>query len=349
MCFKFVRYFSGHLTDKYYTMLINEILTEAISLTQYESKVQGLIIKGLQKALKRLSKTKGKFPEEEQELTQNDRSYPFRTQMVNLFTKYLATDIAKEFKNLKTIDGVQVDTIKFIKSEYGGYAQGTDLYIGSIIIKNIARTTIDTIDQFCIDASGEYPDRVITFFTMCAIIADGVDRHSKFLLNEILDQIQSGVDSIINTLTHELVHTSQHGRQFQKGRSNLEYRSYLDKKKGEFISLHNNKDWNKNPRARELYYASPQEIPAFAHEIALYIIRAYALPEITSVEEISTVTPEDITYAMSRYPMIASLATNPDPRAKKVYQRYAKLVYLEVQNYIQQLKQKLTKEAVPAT
>lgn len=330
-------------------MLIHEILSEAISLTQYESKVQGMIINGLQKALKRLSKAKGKFPEQEQELTQNDSGYPFRTKMVDLLTRYLATDIAKEFKNLKTIDGVHIDTIKFIKSEYGGYAQGTDLYIGSRIIKNIARITVDTIDEFCINAADEYPDRVTTFFTMCTIIADGADRHSKFLLNKILDEIQPGVDSIISTLTHEMVHTTQHGRQLQKGRSNLEYRSYLDKKKGEFKSLHDKNDWNENPRARELYYASPQEIPAFAHEIALYVIRAYALPQITSVEEISTITPEDITYAMSRYPMIASLATNPDPRAKKVYQRYAKLVYLEVQNYIQQLKQKLAKESVPTS
>ena len=332
-------------------MLINEILTEAISLTRYDSKVQDMFTKGLKKALKRLSKVKGKFPDEEQEVAKDGRSYPLRAKLTAVLARYLATDIAKEFKNLKTVTGAHVTSVKFIKTEHGGYAQGTDLYISSRIIKNIANIVVDQIDEFAINASDDYPDYVYTFFTMCSIVADGVDRHSNFLLNEIFEKIQQGVDAIINVVTHELVHTTQHGRQFEKGRGpfEIEYRSYLDKNKGEFYKLHAKDDWYKNPRAMELYYASPQEMPAFAHEIALYIIRAYDFPNMTSLEEIPTVDSKDIVYAMSRYPEIAKFAKSEDPRVRKVYQRYIKLVYTEVANYIEQLKQKLTKNSVPST
>ena len=351
MCFNFTRYFSECVLDKYYIMLINEILTEAISLTQYESTVQDMFVKGLQKALKRLSKLQGKFPDEEQEVAQDGRSYPLRVKLIGVLSRYLATEIAKEFKNLKTVGGAQVTNVKFIKTEHGGYASGTELYISSRIIKNIANMVVDQIDDFAINASDDYPDYVNTFFTMCGIVAGNANRHSKALLNEILDKIQQGIDNIISVVTHELVHTTQHGRQFEKGRGpfEIEYRSYLDKNKGEFYKLHSKDDWYKNPRAMELYYSSPQEIPAFAHEIALYIIRAYDLPNTTTLEEIPDIRSTDIAYGMSRYPQIANFAKSEDPKARKVYQRYMKLVYAEVYNYIQRLKQKLTKEAVPAT
>jgi hypothetical protein len=149
--------------------------------------------------------------------------------------------------------------------------------------------------------------------------------------------INQMIDSMARTVIHELVHVVQHVK--QKHRDSTEYRSYLGPK-DEFYALFDIIDDQKRDpntpeykRWRKLYQASPQEIAAFAHDIANTIIQRNDLDgEDYYVDEstMSELVPE-IMSEIKRY----FVPKTPDER--KVFNRYVKRVYQELKNHIDRL------------
>lgn len=144
-------------------------------------------------------------------------------------------------------------------------------------------------------------------------------------------------------IVHELVHLEQHSREPRRSKS---YTSYLAKSANEFFSaiknLASREDW-------DMYHASPQEIPAFAHQMIYKMItqalqgkRLQDIPE----SEIPYVIQElrdllkDVSIGIKADDDALTQYLNfkgPDKRRMMIFKRFMKAVYQEVQSYIQKL------------
>jgi hypothetical protein len=164
-------------------------------------------------------------------------------------------------------------------------------------------------------------------------------KHNRDVAHRIVDKLggRSGpVAEMTDTITHEVVHVIQHRAQSGK-RKDTEYRSYLDKRKGEFRSLmgRNQKDRDyTDPQWTRLYYASPQEIGAHAHNMALIIVRDLGFDE-PGADLSIPLTAQDFVNALRK--RIGDQYKDPsNPQEQAVLRRYLKLAYQEVQRYLQQ-------------
>jgi hypothetical protein len=133
----------------------------------------------------------------------------------------------------------------------------------------------------------------------------------------------------------------QHRRQERKKFTDYEYRSYLDKHKGEFRNIVSGPH-NRDEKYFNLYLASPQEIAAFAHEAALQLIKDYSLDEIQSADDVHRIDARDIVDYVDS--VTGNRYKNPKtPKEQSVRNRYMKLVYQEVHRYIESKLSRLKK------
>jgi hypothetical protein len=324
--------------------IIQESLEEAISVTQYESTVEEAVRLGIAQAMTVMASLKGRNPEEER-LMLDDKPIPLfnrfkgslpdvlAEKISNLIEVKLGREIGKEVKLTVSFDETQPDV--------KGLADNTEIILTNRYVKKLSGRLLDKIDQSLTAsyAVEEWVDATFSTFKM-------LGSQDRYLTNVILDDSIPLIDAIVSTTLHELVHILQHHRQFQKGRTNTEYRSYLDKKKGEFSALHNKEDDlsdEEKIRYHHLYLASPQEMGSFANEMALAYIRDTDIKNATSEEGIEPVTPQDIIFYVKKY--IHNRYSDPkNQKEYAVFKRYAKLVYQEVQRYIEKIRKTFKKQ-----
>jgi len=194
-----------------------------------------------------------------------------------------------------------------------------------------------------------------------SILADLIDKVLRHLLNEIyntelskkeiaktiytsncIDNCEPQIKEIRDTFIHEMVHITQHARHPEPSEQNKwkspEYRSYLTRNKKRFhdalTNLTSQEDWN-------IYYASPQEIPAHAHNMALNLM------DITGKYS-NDMNIEDMKFLLfniidilkdfrnwindPRYEQYKEF-NKPNTKQYKIYKRFMKIVYLELVHY----------------
>lgn len=323
--------------------IIVENLDEAISVTQYETTVDEAIRSGIAQAMTVMSGLKGRNPEEER-LMLDDRSTP----LFNRFHGSLPDVLAEKISNLIKVKlgrevGKDVNlAVSFDETEprVNGLADNTEIILTNRYVKKLSKEILESVKD---SVTTSYPlDEWVdaTFFTFKML-----GSQDRYLTGIILDDSVKTIDSIVDTTLHELVHVLQHHKQYQKGRTDTEYRSYLDKKKGEFSALHNKDTLSKDDETRyyDLYMASPQEMGSFAHEMAMSMIRAYGLKDAKSEEEITPLTSEEVSSFVRKY--IHNRYSDPkNQKEYAVFKRYAKLVYQEVQRYIERIRKTFKKQ-----
>jgi len=197
----------------------------------------------------------------------------------------------------------------------------------------------DHLGAYCVD------DRVLINEDFLTEVYKRIDGKLKSLSEyykpeERFEKIQQflnlDADSWFNTKTgigyvllHEMVHVIQHIEQWAVLRSKHEYRSYGTKDASEFLKSRD------TPRFMNLYYSSPQEISAFAHNMAIEIIHSLRPADLMHVPLESGVVWKTIqNYINDGIPQ----PTNTTEI--KVYRRYAKLVYQLVARHRQWLLQR---------
>lgn len=167
-----------------------------------------------------------------------------------------------------------------------------------------------------------------------------LNKNATQLAARIVDRKRNLVNRMTDTVLHELVHVMQHRQQWQRPGGGQEYRSYLDRTKGELRSLYRGpgQGWDVDSKHfQKLYRASPQEIGAFAHNMALDIIRGFGLDE-PGAEDI-TLTATDFVQALRQ--IVGNEYRDPNnPQERAILNRYLKLAYQEVQRYIERKRQK---------
>ena len=309
-------------------MSISKLIIEAISLTQHAPRFEEKLNKIFDKHLGDLQ-------------TLHDAAYN-----ISKMTDPTIADLANEYVALIDYDLVftlkpellsmgksvgkqsltAVDIIP-MPDRVGGSADITSISINHKFIKHI-------IDFFIILIKKHVPN---SMFSEPAT-KENVNKFFMLIKDHVLPNLLGGVlvtsvaHHIANAFLHELVHIEQNARQTAIGRTNMAYKSYAGSKKpnpddddNEITQL--NKSGNVNsPRFDKLYFASPQEMAAFTHNIVNKIVNHYEIyadkdnvPMSTAASEI----PGQVKYYL----------TPTTKTEQNIFNRYVKLAYQELSRY----------------
>jgi hypothetical protein len=263
----------------------------------------------------------------------NSSDFEFREYIEDALVRQLKQSIPIHLKNnlrdalgTDAVTGIYIEPVK----DSAAFVSNRSITLDVKPVKRLATAAMHEVVDILYDNydSGE---RAKGFYKATKEIGDG----DRFYWREIYYKTNKTVEQYASTILHELVHVLQHTAQHKKGRRHrdFEYRSYLDKHKGEFRDLVS-APHDKDDRYFNLYLASPQEIAAFAHEAALRLIKDYSFDQIDSIEGFYKVDASDIVDYVNQ--ITSNRFKEPKTRQEQlVKRRYITLVYKEVQSYIQ--------------
>lgn len=323
-----------------FEFISENVVDEAISLTKHEDELANAIKTGIVKGLASLEKTF--MSNENLQEIMNDDSLSDR--YAREFMKREADSkiekaITKELKLvLEQIFGKEsISKFRFgAMKGMGGYVRGTEMIINRAYLPDLIKNIMNRFSTYLYDNynSGDRTQGMSFLFRM-------LKSNDKQTVDMMTRDFDRTINMIISIITHESVHIAQHKQQAHRPYRKTEYRSYLDKTKGEFYSqaLQAKQSRNKD-RYYDLYFASPQEIAAFAHQMAIDVIKTYDLNTVTRLEDIPKIEGEDVVIAVN-HRLNNRFAQPRNPQEVKVRRRYLKLVYQEVMNYIEHLKSKM--------
>lgn len=173
-----------------------------------------------------------------------------------------------------------------------------------------------------------------------SILEDAMNENSQFSENTL-----KLIHRLASAVLHEYVHINQNRKQKDRYDDGYEpeYRSYLMKDKNEFETMVSQQIGD---NAHKIYLASPQEIPAFAHNLAMDLIDI-----VTNQKDITDIDPKQYPEIISKLDSILKDGHTEskifkmykqfdEPNNKKYYQifkRFMKLVYQEINNYKQHI------------
>ena len=327
-------------------MRFHEFITETITIANYQDQFEKVIKESILDALKKMLNSASKdrpFDERFANIEPLTDQY-MRGFLLNFslgcrlkFSNMLESFVAQRYKNDKEfISNYRIvgNKISF-KSDIKPYGYVTKL---SIIINSIFLDAIESSIKRCIhnyffsDERNKNTSIKDNFITAVQKIIDDPTAFFKKYLHNTITQFSE-------TVTHELVHLFQHAEQFRKKRGSFEYRSYAEKDPEKFRDAMRDKSSMKNYK---IYLASPQEITAFAHNIASQILKN---TEIKSMIYWSDIDQSKYDKIISDY-VAKHLRYTPEQRRnmnyieRKVFNRYAKSVYQILQHYIETEREK---------
>lgn len=330
-------------------MKVTDII-EAISLSQHEGDIEQLIKKGLIDALGQISNLKGSdwLKKAEKSVARGE----FREMGEQLRPQLTAAIQGSLAFALKTGLGKQFN-VQYVGFEDMGkpsaYVQEQNIMINTRWSETVARSLIQTLFDAVMNNYSE-EEFVGSIYFIPKMIVSGDRAFTKIMFDDNT-KIQHQTSKLASTLVHELVHIVQHNK--QQHRDDTEYRSYLDKTKGEFNALHDKRmagqsDPDSDERYWSLYLASPQEIPAFSHQIALTIINDSGIKNAKTVEELNQLAKSvDTNWIMSAIKArLNGRFQNPkDQKEYAVLKRYMKLTYTEFAQTVNALRARLEQRA----
>lgn len=318
-------------------MRIHELITEAISVSSYDKPIELTIKKTIFGTLSELTDLYGYYKAAESDFSDyNGSSWEFMNVMTMEYEQRLLMVLGSNITDVinRQIGNDVVEKVHFKKLDRAdGQAPGRGIEVSKEYLKTIATLVIEKLISMTINDFDreDYPKG---FFSLCEEAAKG----HPFIVETINQTIYETVYKLVDVIIHELTHVLQHYPQLVKGRKDTEYRSYLDRKKSEFVKLHQSNTDKHPERWWNLYYASPQEMAAFAHNAALYIIRSYDMHRATDPSELYDITPDDIIdgirIILGKFQMNKYFDNPKTKKEQQIRNRYIKLVYMEVQKYI---------------
>lgn len=310
-------------------------LFETISLTQEQHRIIPAIFKAIEKTLYSIATRI-----EQQAFNNNQSSLSFSHVIDDIHT-YMASNLPKELKthlelaiqpkNKQTLKGITLD-ITPLSDKTEGSAGFDNVNIAYKLYQTLFKQLIDELTDHIQDYDLEYKNIV-------DVLRDYNPSESKY--------IDSIVKKITSVIVHELVHIHQHTNQKNRYRQGYEteYRSYMMNKK-KFHKLMN--DRLSTSIGRLPYLASPQEIPAFAHNLALDLIEivlgGYSLEQIAksnpdllphTIMNLKDIIQDSRNYQNNDFFNDYKQFKNPEHKQFKVFKRFMKIVYQEISQYIE--------------
>ncbi|MGZ8924350.1 MAG: hypothetical protein ACXW2E_00570 [Nitrososphaeraceae archaeon] len=318
-------------------MKILELLYENISLSSEVGTVRKLILNAVREALLKINRD---AKSNHEDLTPID---PYRLpDRVNFFlTKTTDLESRIQSKLWGSYKQIGLHSIKFVNftDNANGKAQGRTILLNAYLLQNL-------IDSIVIDIKRNVNDIDITNFDEVFSIIPNYTPSRKTW--DILK-------TIANTCIHELVHVVQDYKQSHRTKQGHypEYRSYLTKHKKEFAKAVEAVLSDVTEQDSMIYRASPQEIAAFAHNMAIDLIDIATddtpIDEMRSKNEVNgaIINLDDIikysgNYSASpKFKQYLIFNNKKNPQHYKIYKRFMKRVYQEIMQYKTKLQQRL--------
>ena len=316
-----------------YIINYNTTITEAINLTQYKSSLDQGFDESLIKSVAAIAKMKGRFVDEEEAY---DTNKPIRlvTNLRNELKLELEKQLARNLKKIiKDKMGISKITIKFsdeLDDEgTSGQAEDSVVTMAGSYTKRIATSVIQLLNTYCRET---YPQGLLVNGLFRALEMTG--KKTDTFLKIGIAPVKKIINGFMVTFIHELVHIIQQQREYKKHKD-TSYTSYLGTK-----AFHNVTDETSDEFNR-LYYASPQEIGAFAHTFATRLIIKMGIDRITDPNKLPKVTEEAIKAEIKN--RVGEMYQNPSSKVEYgIFKRYLKLVYLEFAYYIESRRKALS-------
>jgi len=333
----------------------NTELDEEISLTQYEPVITKAIYSSIKDALIRFEKDYGihKFNSDPRKREEFNQGY--MTKLGNVFTEELKTRIDAMILQTLEHTGMKIEpslkAVEFSKSvgDARGVAKGGTNYpyiqLAPRLLDKLPKLVYERLFNRTLNGDfGGEGHLLSAFWSTVKHTIKNWDSESTEM------GIENPIYDIVDVFIHELVHIKQHVRQKNKGRNEIEFRSYLDKDKHEYQKL-TRKNWkdgtydmsNLSPeeikRYYQLYKASPAEISAKAHNLVLQIIKKFDFGNPNDYAKADYIeNSQEALRDIPRYleDFLYLYKDNQDKRTQMVKKRYYKLVYQELYARLQQ-------------
>jgi hypothetical protein len=330
-------------------MRIYEIINETISFTKYTDDVTSDIVNGIVHGIILVSNNRDKLLAR---ANQSNNIPKFLKDLKELTGNAIAESIKRDLKitaNNIILDNNITKTspiwVIFSDPPLGGgndsaWVRGATISLPNRyiidIVDNIINYIMYNLQKALPDRNKKPNNKTVAVYRENLILERLLNIMSKnSAIMQCIEQqptIDNSIKKLSSLFIHELVHLRQNYIQHMQGRNadDFEYRSYLDKTPGEFNKLTRLKD--RSERWKELYITSPQEMNAFAHNIALNIINDYGLsdPEIelpSQKEMLDKIT----SYVKKHYDK------NNTPIDQPTYKRYIKQTYTVLKDYLEHI------------
>jgi hypothetical protein len=342
---------------RYREFVIEQELDEEISLTQYEPVITKAIYSSIKDALIRFAQdySVAKFHSDPREREEFNQGY--MTKLGNVFTEELKGYItAMLIQQLEDV-GIKIEPhlrqVDFPSAKgFNGAAGYNKIELNANLVVKLSKAVYEYLYEITLNGDfGGEGELLSAFWDSVRYTIKNWDSKSKRIRN-----IEDPIYEIVDVFIHELVHIKQHAKQAKRKGNNdyggrTEFRSYLDKKKNEYSKLAH-KHWTgtdydsdllspeERQRYHQLYYASPAEMSAHAHNIVLKIIKNFDFTntdDYTRADYIENaqIALRDITIYLDEY-LHSRYKDSTDKRTQMVYKRYHKLVYQELYARLQQ-------------
>lgn len=159
------------------------------------------------------------------------------------------------------------------------------------------------------------------------------------------------LEKLIRTFIHEVTHVAQHLPQQKKGMDTTDYTSYLAKKKEFYKSFEQDpvtKQYRDPQLMSRLHAASPQEIGAFTHNLAMEISEFLGWED--DLENVKYYNSEEhhnnLIHTIRNFLTDRGI-TMKTPAEVAVFRRYLKMVYVELERYRRYLLDQARKKEMP--
>jgi hypothetical protein len=332
-------------------------LDEEISLTQYEPVITKAIYASIKDALIRFAQDYDRTKFHTFDFDREEFNQGYMTKLGNVFTEELKQYItAMLIQQLEDV-GIKIEPhlrqVDFPSSKGSqGSAGYNKIKLNANLVVELSKVVYQSLYDLTLSGNfGGEGELLSAFWDSVRYTIKNWNSESKRIRN-----IEDSIYKIVDVFIHELVHIKQHAKQAKRKGNNdyggrTEFRSYLDKKKDEFSNLAN-KHWTggdydsdllspeEKQRYHQLYYASPAEISAHAHNIASKIIKSFDFANTDDYTranyiENAQIALRDITSYLDEY-LHSRFKGSTDKRTQMVYKRYHKLVYQELYARLQQ-------------
>jgi len=326
-----------------------EIINESISFTKYAGGTRDDIVSGIIRGVEVIGDQKNLYMDYlPQIVSYNTLKIPKFLKDLNLDVGNTAANLIREDLGRRATDIVIDNNITnnpvWVIFDNTSTARGATLAISNRplikIIDLIIRNLIETVNQKQIPNNKKSGNRadIVQYSNSELFDKLFILMKERNLIMSYIEQpdIRNAIDELVSNFIHEMVHIRQNYIQFLNKRYDPEYRSYLDKEKGEFNTLARYKS-DKTARYMELYRASPQEITAFSHMAALDVIKSFGL-NTNNLTDIHIPPNKEVLSKVVEH--VKKYYNAPETfEEKKVYNRYIKQTYLEVEEYLNHIRQ----------
>lgn len=227
-----------------------------------------------------------------------------------------------------------------------GFARVENVYINKHYIDYIVKVLADSVLDYYGDEAF-YEDGRVNNEGLRQVFAN---------YKETSRQMDDKIEDLVGTIIHEVVHVQQHVSQAKNyvNTGKTEYRSYVANKKRFHQAMQNIYNNTASDEDMDIYRASPQEIPAFAHNLALELIKSAMMGYSAFTEDLNDAryflsNMEDcLQYTLNyttnpRFVQYNKFNTPENRQHYQVFKRFMKLVYREITNYTERLRAHIKK------